>query len=107
MTKSLTLATLALVFAFGCAEDTQESESSTPPVIACGSSELRQSTHDVCAPMDAEAVDGEGGGCWCMLGYAWNGSECVMLANCACEGTDCSKLTLDKADCEAAHSSCN
>ena len=108
MTKSLILSAISLVLTLGCAEDRPGSEpTGEEPVIACGSEELRVNTHDACAPMDAVAApDPDNGSCYCFLGYAWNGSECAMLADCACKGADCDKLTLDKAVCEAAHSSC-
>lgn len=108
MTKFFALFALSLVLVPGCANDAGRPDSTdTQPVIACGSSELRLNTHDGCAPMDAAAVpDPDNGSCLCMLGYAWNGSQCTMLADCACQGTDCDKLMTDRDACEAAHASC-
>lgn len=71
-------------------------------VFSCGSAELNAFEHDSCAAMDA-TVQGE---CYCALGFAWNGSECEMLAGCECVGQDCDSLSLSLDECEAAHGGC-
>jgi hypothetical protein len=71
--------------------------------IECGSSALYVGTHDVCDSMD---VAGAGGVCNCIMGYYWNGTGCVYLDACECVGTDCDKLTLTEAECQASHASC-
>jgi hypothetical protein len=108
MTKSPKLVLVALAFTMGCAQASHGPDTTEgAPVIACGSAELQQQTHDSCGAMDAKAVgDPENGSCACLLGYAWNGTDCAMLTDCFCEGADCDKLTMDKAACEAAHASC-
>ncbi|MCB9611037.1 MAG: hypothetical protein H6721_02280 [Sandaracinus sp.] len=55
-----------------------------------------------CAPMDAFGV----GDCDLALGTAWNGSACVGLSGCSCEGTDCSRLYMSRAACAEATSFC-
>jgi hypothetical protein len=73
----------------------------------CGSMELYAAKHDVCGAMDATAVSDETGlGCYCFLGFAWNGTACESLANCACDGADCDKLTQTEEQCEQAHAGC-
>ncbi len=80
----------------------------TPPRTKCGDIQSVLPAHDACTPMDAKAVgDAENGSCACVLGYAWNGTECTLLTDCFCEGADCNKLTMDHAECVAAHSSCS
>jgi hypothetical protein len=75
--------------------------------LACNDPGLFAGTHDACAPMDAAAApDPELGSCFCFLGYAWDGSACVALNDCFCEGQDCDKLTQTQQDCETAHAAC-
>ncbi len=54
-----------------------------------------------CNAMDATGV----GACKGMLGYKWNGTTCVMVTGCSCEGADCAKLTGQEA-CFAGHKLC-
>jgi len=78
-----------------------------PLELTCGSPDLFAAGHDACAAMDATAVpDQNGQSCYCFLGYAWNGSACVGLADCACAGEDCDKLTTSQEECEQAHAGC-
>ncbi|MFW5740945.1 MAG: hypothetical protein ACOC1F_11330, partial [Myxococcota bacterium] len=75
--------------------------------LHCGSTELFTLSHDVCDAMDAKAAPDElGQSCYCFLGFAWNGSACVGLADCACEGEDCDKLTQTEEECLEAHAAC-
>lgn len=87
----------------GGAEDPQDAQQA----LACGSTALTEAVHEECAPMDAVAEPDEHGSCLCMLGFAWNGEQCVQLADCQCVGPDCNKLTETLEECEAAHSTCN
>jgi hypothetical protein len=80
--------------------------SSAPTSLECGSAQLFSLKHDTCGPMNAKAVPDENGSCFCFLGYAWNGTACVGLADCACEGDDCDKLTETEEACEQAHAAC-
>lgn len=54
-----------------------------------------------CAPDRARGV----GACDAIVGVAWNGSDCVVLSGCSCEGADCGRYT-DRSACLSAHSSC-
>jgi hypothetical protein len=75
--------------------------------IGCGSEALYAAAHRSCEPMQAKAVpDPEHGSCFCFLGYAFNGSDCLALTDCYCAGEDCGKLTRTKEECEALHASC-
>ena len=90
-------------------EECQQKHAScgAPPVsFKCGSTSLYSSTHSLCGAMDATAVGDNGSHCNCLIGYAWNGSECVMLGDCACEGDDCNKLTSTKEECQQKHAAC-
>jgi hypothetical protein len=83
----------------GCAE--------TSSTFACGSAKLYAAKHDACSAMDATAVpDDTGSSCFCFLGFAWNGSACEGLSDCACQGADCDKLAETVAQCEQAHAAC-
>lgn len=80
-----------------------------PPTkkLTCGSASLHENDHGRCDPMDARAThDDELGPCDCFLGYAWDGEQCAMLGDCACEGNDCDKLFTSQEECEAAQAAC-
>ncbi len=78
-----------------------------PEFVSCGSSTLYSAKHDQCNAMDATAVpDENGSSCYCMLGFAWNGTECVALGDCRCAGSDCDKLTQTVEECQQAHAAC-
>jgi hypothetical protein len=93
--------------ALGCGASAEPTPPSSITSIACGSAELVAYSHNACDAMDAKGVpDPKMGNCKCVLGYAWSGTECIGVSNCACEGTDCNKLTAEKAECEALNSAC-
>jgi hypothetical protein len=75
--------------------------------LHCGNTALYAEVHGACAAMDAQAAGDEFGHCLCLLGYAWNGTECVSLADCQCIGDDCDKLTETIEACQAAHAECS
>jgi len=54
------------------------------------------------APMDAR---GEGP-CELFFGFAWDGTSCVGLGGCTCEGADCGSLYPGLDECEDAHRDC-
>jgi hypothetical protein len=73
--------------------------------LSCGASQLHAARHDGCAAMDVQGQDA----CYCTsMGWAWNGSACVALADgfCKCVGKDCDKLATSKQDCETSHAAC-
>lgn len=75
--------------------------------IGCGSEALFDAPHRSCEPMRAEAIPDPGhGSCFCVLGFAFNGRDCVALTDCYCTGEDCSRLTRTKEECEALHVHC-
>ncbi len=78
----------------------------TTKSLSCGDPLLYSVTDSLCAPMDAAGAPDENGDCLCMLGFAWNGSECTSIGNCKCVGADCNKLTETQEQCEAAHQAC-
>ncbi|MGE0789911.1 MAG: Kazal-type serine protease inhibitor domain-containing protein [Sandaracinaceae bacterium] len=54
-----------------------------------------------CEPDDARGV----GACAAIVGVAWNGTECIALGGCSCEGTDCDRYdSMD--DCIGQHLAC-
>jgi hypothetical protein len=56
-----------------------------------------------CAPTDATGL----GDCNDFLGWAWDGSKCVALAGCLCQGSDCSDLLGGSlGDCDSVYSDC-
>jgi hypothetical protein len=56
-----------------------------------------------CAPSDAVGV----GDCNTFLGWGWDGSKCIAIVGCECQGSDCQGLT-DSAemDCLDIYSIC-
>ena len=73
------------------------------PVISCGNAAMHAAVHDGCAAMDVGLV----GMCDCMLGFVWDGYECMALAGgCECVGYDCDKVTETIEECQQAHLSC-
>jgi hypothetical protein len=67
--------------------------------------------HEECIdepPADpCEAMDAVGDGlCRAILGYAFDGRECVMLGGCDCLGGDCDDLFESEEACEAAYREC-
>jgi hypothetical protein len=68
---------------------------------SCAAARILNGACPPCAPFDARPV----GPCDLFLGYSWDGSQCVPLSGCECEGIDCDRLVpLDV--CEAAHRDC-
>lgn len=39
-------------------------------------------------------------------GWAWNGTECVTVVGCGCDGEDCENLAATELDCATAHAHC-
>jgi hypothetical protein len=96
---------LSLLGLWGCGSDSPPDDT-TPKSFTCGASELHSAFHDQCGAMD---VQGEGA-CLCMsMGWAWDGSACVALADgfCKCVGNDCDKLAKTKEECVASHATCS
>lgn len=77
-----------------------------PPVVEpleCGDEALYSMPHDSCEAMDAIGQ----GACYCAMGFAWNGSECVSLSgSCECVGEDCESIYMTEEECVTAHESC-
>ncbi len=57
----------------------------------------------MCAAQDARGV----GACAAFFGYAWNGTACVGLSGCSCEGAACRSLPSTPEACRAAYSACD
>lgn len=85
-------------------ESCREEDPDDPPTpgFMCSSEALFSADHEVCDAMDAVGDES----CWCVLGFAWNGSECEMLTGCECLGSECDSLTHSIEECEAAHDTC-
>lgn len=59
-----------------------------------------------CTPSCA-ADDSTGAGyCGALLGYRFDGSVCMPLQGCECEGLDCDRMTPSLHACELAHDHC-
>lgn len=86
--------------ALGCAASTMLTACFTDPDT--GSTSAFE-TEVPCDGMDAQGV----GFCEMYMGLAWDGSDCVGVSGCSCEGADCDKLTLDRDECLAAHTHCS
>jgi hypothetical protein len=62
-----------------------------------------------CTQESAQGAIGENAplsGCSTLLGWAWDGSKCIPVVGCICEGSDCSNLSGDLSTCSAAHAHC-
>lgn len=55
-----------------------------------------------CARTDAVAI----GDCNAILGWGWDGSKCIPLVGCACQGIDCGNLIGSEVRCGLAFSYC-
>lgn len=100
---------LIAALAFGCSNSGEESPvtGTGDQTLQCGSSALHAATHDSCDAMDAKASpDDSGSSCFCMLGFAWDGSGCVALGDCQCKGEDCDKLSASQEECLQKHAAC-
>ena len=54
---------------------------------------------------DADDVHASGT-CDLALGWFWDGSACVSLSGCVCDGIDCGLAALGAGECDAAHAAC-
>ena len=55
-----------------------------------------------CSPSDAMGV----GDCNDFLGFGWDGSKCIALVGCVCQGSDCGILLSAEIDCNAVFAPC-
>ncbi len=69
--------------------------------MTCGAATGMASPSD-CAPT---RLDLDPALCRCILGWVWNGTACVSLANCHCYG-DCGALHPTRESCEARFTAC-
>lgn len=46
------------------------------------------------------------GDCDMVLGYYWDGTQCLGDSGCACTGPECDQVFVTRAECEAAHQAC-
>lgn len=64
-------------------------------------------TVDAASPRTCAAIDALGAGaCDYVLGFAWNGTRCVTVSGCTCEGTECDLLTDSSDACLSAYAGC-
>jgi hypothetical protein len=56
-----------------------------------------------CAPSDAVGV----GDCNYFLGWGWDGSKCLGVVGCLCQGSDCGMLLGSYDDCHTTFSLCS
>ncbi len=69
-------------------------------IVTCGSH--LNASHTDCAMMIANGD----GGCSCLIGYKWDGTDCVEVGGCQCVGPDCRDMYTDVDACRAAHAHC-
>lgn len=56
-----------------------------------------------CGPTDAIGL----GDCNIFLGWGWDGSKCIAVVGCLCQGSDCVSLVgAEMSDCLGAYSGC-
>lgn len=57
-----------------------------------------------CAPLDATGAGTiDGHGCNVVQGWGWDGTKCVAIVGCLCEGSDCRALLADQTACQDAY----
>jgi len=67
---------------------------------------------DLSAPRPCTRTDARGAGfvngrtCNVVQGWGWNGSRCVAVVGCTCEGSDCRSLLQTETDCSGAFVHC-
>ena len=71
---------------------------------ACAGSDA--GVRDAASACAAQAAAGVGA-CDRFFGYAWNGSTCVTISGCSCEGSACGALFTTVEECRAAYPSCD
>lgn len=57
---------------------------------------------DHCAAIDAYGI----GDCDLSLGWVWNGTECVEITGCSCDGTQCLLVEESEENCKLAYDIC-
>jgi hypothetical protein len=45
-------------------------------------------------------------GCQLVFGWGWDGTECIPIVGCQCQGVDCSDLLPRSSTCKAAYAHC-
>jgi hypothetical protein len=62
-----------------------------------------------CVPTNASSpANGNFGAvCTTVFGWAWDGSKCIAIVGCTCEGSDCGGVLADRSACAAAYSDCS
>jgi hypothetical protein len=61
--------------------------------------------YGVCIPCTAMDAQGQGR-CKMLLGWKWDGSQCVSLGGCSCQGADCDRLFGSAQICQTAMAHC-
>jgi len=62
-----------------------------------------------CNPTDARGTGGSGFSspmCNVVLGWAWDGTKCIAILGCSCEGSGCGDLFPVQSVCRAAFAHC-
>jgi hypothetical protein len=63
----------------------------------------------ICTAQDAVGMSGSGFSspvCNTVLGWAWDGSQCVPIIGCSCHGSACGSLLAVRSACQEAYTSC-
>lgn len=63
-----------------------------------------QAIHDDC-PCRKQDAQGQGP-CLAILGWKFDGAQCVAFSGCSCVGADCGSIFATQAACASAHRSC-
>lgn len=58
-----------------------------------------------CVPCTAMDAQGQGL-CKMLLGWKWDGSQCVSFGGCSCQGTDCDRIFGSAQVCQTAMAHC-
>ena len=84
------------VYISGCYCDGSDCDDLYSDIPSCERDYHQCLPDPICEPWDAA---GEGA-CKMILGYAYDGDECVQLSGCECVGDDCDLVTSTKEECQ-------
>jgi hypothetical protein len=82
----------------GCECEGFDCDLLSPTITEC------RALHRAC-PCRAQEAVGQGP-CRVVLGWKFDGAQCVAISGCDCVGTDCDSLFATQSDCDRAHRSC-
>jgi hypothetical protein len=93
----------------GVAAEPRDSPEESCEAAACIGEAGSPTTLRPCSPQDAFGTPPPGMSspqCHSALGWAWDGSKCIAIVGCSCQGADCGDLLPIQSACRAAYAHC-